>query len=446
MKVIDNWLGKMLGAACVCVALAACVQNGDDEPQYDTVTVVDNLVIDENSVPIFPKKAALTTDTARRFSLDLPKRCEVNWDNQTVVSVVPEEKIEIVRLNTGDALPELAVSDYEFRDLTVKRALEKLLDGSDIAVVADEEMYEKISGSISAGTLADAVELMAKMGRAYYSYDADAGEIHLTHRAKWLVKMPHDQSIIMALIDAMRGADVRNLLVDWNDKTLVFEGNYQTEREVSRIIADIASKKYMLAWDIDVYRVYPRTDNPIVWMNMLPAFGDNNIKMSIPGVVGRALVVSPEVNTKTLQEFLSQQANVVLISRGQFVIPNGWQSRFDIGQCSKEERLETDLIVGATGKYGDFGGRNKIDAKIVLRTSNGELTSFNIPSSVGDNYVIIGIPTHSFVATPETLISPFAELVVFMSPRIISIVDAAQIPSGEMTPLVGDALRAFLSE
>ena len=56
MKVIDNWLGKMLGAACVCVALAACVQNGDDEPQYDTVTVVDNLVIDENSVPIFPKR------------------------------------------------------------------------------------------------------------------------------------------------------------------------------------------------------------------------------------------------------------------------------------------------------------------------------------------------------------------------------------------------------
>ena len=79
MKIIDNWLGKMLGALCVCVALAACVQNADDEPQYDTVTVVDNLVIDENSVPIFPKKAALTTDTARRFSLDLP--LNVRWKN-----------------------------------------------------------------------------------------------------------------------------------------------------------------------------------------------------------------------------------------------------------------------------------------------------------------------------------------------------------------------------
>ena len=69
------------------------------------------------------------------------------------------------------------------------------------------------------------------------------------------------------------------------------------------------------------------------------------------------------------------------------------------------------------GTYGNFGDSKKIDAKIVLSTSNGELSSFTIPSSVGDNYVIIGIPTHSFVTTPETLISPFAELVVLMLPH-----------------------------
>ncbi len=425
--------------------MAACVQEDKPVQIIDNITVIDELVIDENSVPIFPKKAALTTDTARRFSVELPKRCEVDWNNQSVVSVVPAEKIEMIRLGVGDELPELKVSDYEFKDLTVKRALDKLLDGTDIAVVEDEQLFEKISGTISSGALSDAVELMAKMGRAYYSYDAQNGELHLMHRGKWLIKMPQDETIIMALLDAMHGADMRNLIVDWQDKTLVFEGNYQTEREVARIIADVSGKKYMLAWDIDVYRVYPRTDNPIVWMNLLPAFGEKNIKMSVPGVVGRALVVGPEINTKTLQEFLAQQANVVLISQGTFAIPNGWQSRFDIGQCGREERLETDLIVGATGKYGDFGGRDKIDAKIVLRTSQGELSSFNLPTSVGDNYVIIGIPTHSFVTTPETLVSPFAELVVFMSPRVISIVDGpAQI--GQANELIGDALRDFLSE
>ncbi len=443
MKKIKLFIGAILGAV-IWLPMFGCAQMRDknQEAAYDTVTVVENFVIDENSVPIFPKKAALTTDTARRFSIDLPKRCRVDWNNQSVVSVVPEEKIEIVRLGAGDPLPALMVSDYEFSNKTVKQALEKLMDGTDIDIIEDDAQIEKITGTIQSGTLADAVELMTKMGRTYYSYDAASGELHLDNRAKWLVKMPRDESIIMALLDAMRGADLRNLLVDWSDKTVTFEGNYQTEREVARLIADVSSKKYMLAWDIDVYRVYPRTDNPIVWMNMLPAFGENNIKMSIPGVVGRALVVSPEINTKTLQEFLYQQANVVLISQGTFVIPNGWQSRFDIGQCSKEDRLETDLIVGATAKYGDYGGQKKIDAKIVLRTSAGELSSFNIPSNVGDNYVIIGIPTHSFVTTPETLISPFAELVVFMSPRVISIVDADQ----NAAPLAGDALRAFLSE
>ena len=434
-------------AVVTVIGLVACQNpNQNDEPEYDTVTVIDNLVIDENSVPIFPKKAALTTDTARRFSIELPKRCSVDWNNQNVVSVVPEEKIEVVRLNTGDALPELKVSDYEFKKLTVRQALDKLLEGTDISVEEDGELIEKITGTITSGALSDAVDLMAKMGRAYYSYDADEGVIHLTNRAKWLIKMPKNETIIMALLDAMHGADMRNLLVNWADKTIVFEGNYQTEREVAKLIADISSKKYMMAWDIDVYRVYPRTDNPIVWMNLFPAFGDKNIKMSIPGVVGRALVVGPEINTKTLQEFMYQQANVVLISQGTFAIPNGWQSRFDIGQCGKEERIETDLTIGATAKYGDFGGLNKIDAKIVLRTSNGELSSFTIPSSVGDNYIIVGIPTHSFVTTPETLISPFAELVVFMSPRLISIVDPKTVKTSASGMLVGDALRAFLND
>lgn len=431
----------LFGIVGVCV-LAGCDLQQKNIPMYDKINVVDQLVIDENSVPIFPKKAALTTDTARRFSIELPKRCEVNWNNQTVVSVVPAETIEIVRLGMGDALPDLKVDDYSFKDLTVKQALDGLLAGTDISVIEDEVLYEKISGTVSTGALVDTVELMAKMGRVYYSYDAENGDLHLSHRGKWLIKMPKDETIIMAILDAMHGADMRNLLVDWQDKTVVFEGNYQTEREVAKILADLAGKKYMIAWDMDVYRVYPRTDNPIVWMNLLPAFGEKNVKMSIPGVVGRALVVGPEINTKTLQEFLAQQANVVLISQGTFAIPNGWQSRFDIGQCGKEERLETDLIVGATGTYGDFGGRQKIDAKIVLRTSNGELSSFNIPSSIGDNYVIVGIPTHSFVTTPETLVSPFAELVVFMSPRVISIVDGAN----QTGTLSGDALRDFLND
>jgi hypothetical protein len=47
------------------------------------------------------------------------------------------------------------------------------------------------------------------------------------------------------------------------------------------------------------------------------------------------------------------------------------------------------------------------------------------------------------VTDPETLISPFAELVVFMSPRVIEISDAVQ-KTQNSSPLSGDALRDYL--
>ena len=420
--------------------LSACGPRGGDK--YDIVKVIDQLVIDEHSVPVYPRKAALTTDTARRFSLELPRRCRVDWDNQNVFSVVPEEEISMVRLDAGDPLPSFNVKDYKFEKKTAADAISALVEGTGISVVPEQDIPDKLSANIKSGSLEDALELLAKMARVYYYYDEDGKELRLTGNARWLVRMPRDEMVVMALIDALHGADLNNMLINWEDKTLAFDGNYQTEKEVRRVVADLGSRSHLIAYDMDVYRVYPRTENPIVWMNMLSAFGGKNVKMSVPGVIGRALVVSPEINTKTLQTFLAQQANLVLISQGTFVIPNNWSSRFDIGQCTKEERLETDLIVGAKGRYGDYGGLNKVDSKIVLRTKQGEIANYAVPSTAGDNIVIVGIPTHAFIQDPETTISPFAELVVFLSPKVVSVVATSE----SLDPLSGDELREWLDE
>jgi hypothetical protein len=428
---------------CLSILLLSACVNQKKNP-YDTVNVVNNLVVDEHSVPIFPKKAALTTDTARRFSLEIPRRCRVDWDNQNVLSVLPEEPIDMERLDLGDSLPPFNVQDYNFEKKTVAEALTNLLDGTNIRVIEDQKIPDKISADIKSGGLSDAVELVSKMTRSYYSYDDDSRELHLKSNATFLIKMPKDDMVVMALIDALRGVELRNMLINWDDKTVTFEGDYQTEKEVRNVIGDVGSRNFLIAYDLDVYRVYPKTENPIVWMNMLPAFGDKNIKMSIPGVMGRALVVSPEINTKTLQEFLSAQANLVLISEGTFVIPNGWSSRFDIGQCTKEDRLETDLIIGARGKYRDYGGKEKVDSKIVLRTAQGEVANFSVPMNLGDNMLIVGIPTHAFVQDEQTTISPFAELVVFISPKIVSIIPSDS--SEQSNPLAGDDLRKYLDE
>ena len=216
---IKNWMFLCLS---VCVGfVGGCANQADNAPLYDTINVVENVVINEKSVPIFPKKAALTTDTAQHFALDLPKRCRVDWNNQSVVSVVPEEKVEIVRLDTGDALPDLKVSDFEFKNRGVKDVLDILLQDTDVSVIEDLPTLEKITGLIATGSLQDAVDLMTKLGHVYYSYDAEFGELHLTGHGKWMIKMPKDETMIMAMLDAMRGADVRNLLVNWQDKTVL---------------------------------------------------------------------------------------------------------------------------------------------------------------------------------------------------------------------------------
>ncbi|MDR2770020.1 MAG: hypothetical protein LBB08_01060 [Rickettsiales bacterium] len=419
--------------------LAACNAKA---PVMDIVNVIEDKVIDEHSIPIYPKKAALTTDTAQRFSLELPKRCRVDWNNQKILSVLPEEVMSLARLDGGSELPKFQVKDYKFEKKTIGEALEALLDGTKMRIVEDQSMVDLIAADIKSGDLADAVELLAKLARAYYYYDEDAKELHLTSHAKWLIKMPKDETVVMALIDALHGNGLINMTVNWTDKTLAFEGNHQTEKEVRSVISDLGGRSHLVAYDVDVYRVYPRTENPIVWMNILPAFGEKNVRMSVPGVMGRALAVSSEINTKTLSEFLSQQGNVVLISQGTFAMPGGWSSRFDIGQCTKEERLETDLIIGARGKYADYGGKPKVDSKLVLRTSAGEVANFSVPVDLGDNVVIIGIPTHSFVEGAETTISPFAELVVFISPRVTSIIESED----EGKPLSGQPLRDFLEE
>ena len=156
---------------------------------------------------------------------------------------------------------------------------------------------------------------------------------------------------------------------------------------------------------------------------MTETFNTGSVKLSQKGIIGRALVVSSNFNRDSLNEFLLPQANTILVSSGTFITPDRWQGRFDIGRCGREVRLETDLnILNETKFIPNDKYVGKLDNTLVLRTSNGDIAKYTVPSRLGDNILIIGIPTQYFVETKETIIPPNAELVVLLSPRIIKIV------------------------
>ena len=409
--------------------MSSCSDDFGNNGTYIPPYVVDNSSYDikvNDYVPVFDKLPSRTLENVEKFNLETPLRCEVDWESQSIISSQPfaRRDFSLQRVDKGDALPVLKVENLSFENQPVDEVLRTLLKNTGIQVYATDVFYKKVSQSEVSGDLTKVIDLITSLGNVYYSYDNRIKRITLRKYAKWNLHVPLSSDVVLAMEDALRGADIDDIVVDWEDKVIIFQGDFVVEDKVRNIINKFAIENYLLAFDIDVYRVYPRAlDNSIVWMNILEAFNTGSIKLSQKGVIGRALVVSSNFNRDSLYEFLKPQANTVLVSSGTFITPDRWQGRFDIGRCGREVRLETDLNILAQAQfYPNDKNVGKIDSTIVLRTSNGDIAKYTVPSRLGDNILIIGIPTQYFVEGKETIIPPNAELVVLISPRIIKIV------------------------
>ncbi|MBP3616364.1 MAG: hypothetical protein J6J27_05680 [Alphaproteobacteria bacterium] len=413
-----------------CLALISCrnetsvVQTPVAQVPYVETTSYDVKVNDY--VPVFDKLPSRTLENVEKFNLETPLRCEVDWETQQLISTQPFDRRDFLleRVDKGDALPDLKVENLSFENKSVDEVLRILLKNTGIQIYATDSFYKTLSQKEIGGNLTQVIDLITSLGGVYYNYDNRIKRITLKRYAKWNLHVPLSTDVILGMEDALRGADIDDIVIDWEDKIIIFQGDIVTEDKVRNIINKFAIENYLIAYDIDVLRVYPKTlDGSIKWMNILEAFNAGSIKLSQKGIIGRALVVSSNFNRDSLNEFLYPQANTVLVSSGTFIVPDRWQGRFDIGRCGREVRLETDLnILNQTQFLPSDKYVGKLDNTIVLRTSNGDIAKYTVPSRLGDNILIIGIPTQYFVEGKETIIPPNAELVVLLSPRIIKIV------------------------
>lgn len=406
----------------------SCAENLDEQASQPTV-VVENSTYDvkvNDYVPVFEKLPSRTLENVEKFNLETHMRCRVDWESQAIVSFQPFARRDfyLERVDKGDPLPELQVDNLSFENEEVNEVIKTLLKNTGIQVYSTDSLYKKISQKELSGDLTKVMDLLTSIGNVYYSYDNRIKRITLRRYAKWNLHVPLSDDVILAMEDALRGAGIDDLVVDWEDKVIIFQGDVVAEEKVRRIVNKFSDENYLFAFDIEVYRVYPKSlNNSVVWMNIIEAFNKGSIKLSQKGIIGRALVVSSNFNKDSLNEFLKSQASTILVSSGTFITPDRWQGRFDIGRCGREVRLETDLnILTQAQFYPEEGKAGKIDSTIVLRTSKGDIAKYNVPSRLGDNILIIGVPTQYFVDGNDTVIPPNAELVVLVSPRIIKIV------------------------
>ncbi len=408
----------------------ACSDNANNMNTFSQQTEYEetssyNITVNDY-VPVFDKKPSRTLESVEKFNIETPLRCEVDWETQHLISDLPFDRREFLleRVDKGDPLPALKVDNLSFEKTPVDQILKDLLRNTGIQVNSTDTFYKRLSQKNIGGNLTQVVDLISSLGNIYYTYDNRIKRLTLKKYAKWNLHVPLSTDVILGMEDALRGSDIDDIVIDWEDKVIIFQGDVVTEEKVRKIINKFSIENYLIAYDVDVLRIYPKKlDDNIKWMNILEAFNSGTVKLSQKGVIGRALVVSGNFNRTSLDEFLKQQANTVLVSSGTYIIPDRWQGRFDIGRCGRETRLETDLkILNETKFIPSEKYVGKLDNTIVLRTSMGDIAKYTFPSRIGDNVLIIGIPTQYFVETKETIIPPNAELVVLMSPRIIKIV------------------------
>ena len=400
---MKNWFEKSrLGWLLMAVGIiAACAPK--EKPRELTL---DEKIASETILPQDPNMIR-TPKGASSLDLESPLRCYVNWNTQEMITTIPYnvKAFNMVRNGKNDMLPRFEVTGFTFATMPAEKAMYKLTKEAGIKLVAKDAPYASISAENLRGELSEVIGMIADAAEIYYAYNAETKTLTISRKANFSLYVPKSRPILLALLDVLRGSGI-------TDYSVTFEADFELRNKINKLVAYFEDNPTLIAFDVNVFRIYPYSaDDDIEWQDLLKTFDFGTIKTTKTGVIGRALTTSNDLNISTLRSFLGQQAMVIPVAEGKFVVPNLWFARFDIGKCSARDSLETGLSVLAKASLEH---NNRIFSDITLEATNGQITQFNVRSRIGENFMIIGIPNQIFDKK-----SPKSETVVFMVPRII---------------------------
>ncbi len=402
---------SFLSVGCILWGCAFVNQSQDaenDANQTNAATAYAEII------PPQPENMIKTTKGANELDLETPLRCYVNWETQEMISTIPYNvnAFRLTRNGRNDPLPKFEVNGYSFGTMPAQTAFKKLLKEADIKVSAKNGPYTSISAENLRGDLSGVMSMLANAGEVYYSYNADRKQITLDRKANFSLFVPRSRMIMLGLLDVLRGAGITDMTVDWQDYSITLNADYELVNKIQNLIKYFTDNPVLITFDVSILRLYPYNGQDVKWQDLLKTFEFGTIKTTKTGVIGRVLTSSNELNMEHLQQFLSQQAKVEVVSQGKFVTPEQWFSRFDVGKCGPRNVAESDLSILARTSLEKED--NRIFAEITLETTGGEVTKFNMRSRLGENFVIFGIPNRIFSDGKA-----HSETVVFMVPRII---------------------------
>ncbi len=365
------------------------------------------------SLPTEPK----TTRSAEMVSLESPMRCTVHETQQNIMTVIPfkQEAFKLERADKSDPLPRYEVTGFSFDGQTAERVFYKLLNEAKIKVVAEGGPFPELAAENITGELSEVMNMIADAADIYYRYNDQQKVLIISREVNWNFYIPDKREVMIAVLDSLRGAGIHDLIVNWEESVISFKGDKQIEEKVKKLIELFDTEPKLIVFDVQVLRVKPYgATKEIVWQELVDIFGADRIKFMLKGVMGRALVTDYDINPKSLRNFLNARGSVTQVSEGMFIAANKWRARFDVGRCGYMSMPEAQLSIMAQTELYD---ERRMNTAVTLDSDQGEITAFTAKSRLGDNIVLIGIPSASFSDSLNGY-----ETVVILTPSIIKLV------------------------
>lgn len=386
--------------------------------QEDEVIIsssVQNDVVNSTSLVLPQQDPYMLRTSFRANDLDLetPLRCNVNWKTQEMVQILPHNNISfrIDRNDVNDPLPKFEVKNFTFDNIPAEQALFQLTQEAGITLVAKDAPYPTLYGKNINGSFAEVVEMIARSADLFYRYDAKMNSIILSRRASFTLYAPSSRTLLLGFLDILRGAGITDMITNWRDYSISFETNLETMDKINELINEFENNPTMVMYDVSIFRVLAKEPCGVVWNDLLKDFDFGSIATAQTGVIGRVLTVTNDISNEEIRKFVSKYATIQDISEGRFVVPTRWFSRFDVGRCGKVDNIEYPLSLLAKA---EIEKNNRILSEITLDTTEGEITKFKVRNKLGENFLIIGLPSEIFGPANQG-----TETIVFIVPRLV---------------------------
>ncbi len=354
-----------------------------------------------------------TTFRANDLDLETPLRCNVNWKTQEMVQILPHNNVsfKLERNDIDDTMPDFEVRNFSFDNISADQALLTLTKEAGITLVAKDAPYPMLYGKELNGSFKEVVEKISQSADLFYRFEAKTNSLILSRRASFTLYIPSSRTLMIGFLDVLRGAGITDMVTNWRDYSVTFEANLETKNKIVGLINDFENNPTMVMYDVSIFRAIAKEPCGIVWNDLLKDFDFGSIATAQTGVIGRMLTVTNDISIEHLKSFVGKYAEIQDISEGRFVVPTQWFSRFDVGRCGKLDNMEYPLSVLA--KAG-IEKNNRILSEITLDTTEGEITKFKARNRLGENFLIIGLPSEIFGPAKQG-----TETIVFIVPRLV---------------------------